>query len=65
MIGHGWRKSRYSENGANCVEVRPTADGIALRDSKDRGDGPVLAFDARVWAAFLAASGATEVGTAR
>jgi hypothetical protein len=30
-----WRKSRYSENGPNCVEVRGTLD--ALRDSKNPG----------------------------
>ena len=34
-----WRKSRRSQNGANCVEVRDTLD--QLRDSKNP-TGPTL-----------------------
>ena len=37
-----WRKSRRSQNGANCVEVRRTLD--QLRDSKNQA-GPVLRAD--------------------
>lgn len=37
-----WRKSRRSQNGANCVEVRRTLD--QLRDSKNQ-DGPALRVD--------------------
>lgn len=37
-----WRKSRYSENSANCVEVAGTLD--LLRDSKCPA-GPVLRGD--------------------
>jgi hypothetical protein len=37
----------------SCVEVA-IADGIVgLRDSKDRGQGPVLAFTPDEWTAFL------------
>jgi hypothetical protein len=46
-----WRKStRSSSNG--CVEVAPMPDTILVRDSKDR-NGPVLAFDRAVFAAFI------------
>jgi hypothetical protein len=54
MATLAWRKSSYSENGANCVEVAPTATGFLLRDTKDRGTGPVVAFTPDQWTAFLA-----------
>lgn len=56
-----WRKSSYSGQGANCVEVAPTRDGVAVRDSKDP-DGPVLAVAPKDWAAFL---GQIKAGAAR
>jgi hypothetical protein len=31
----GWRKSSYSGSGNNCVEVRTSHPGIAVRDSKN------------------------------
>jgi hypothetical protein len=40
------------ENGS-CVEVAATDTVIGVRDSKN-ADGPVLAFPADRWAAFLA-----------
>lgn len=54
------RKSSYSGQGTNCVEVAPAAVGVLLRDTKDRGTGPVIAFTPQQWAAFLA-----EVATDR
>lgn len=36
---HTWRKSRRSQNGQNCVEVRNTLDHV--RDSKNP-TGPTL-----------------------
>jgi hypothetical protein len=39
-----WRKSRRSQNGANCVEVRRTLDQV--RDSKNP-EGPALHVDVR------------------
>ena len=48
-----WRKSRYSNGQANCVEVALLADGgRAVRDSKD-SHGPVLRFTANEWKAFI------------
>lgn len=40
-----WRKSSYSGNGgANCVEAGTVPDAILIRDTKDKGRGPVLRF---------------------
>jgi hypothetical protein len=47
-----WRKSTLSTTNG-CVEVAVVGDRIAVRDSKDRGRGPVLEFTAAEWAAFL------------
>src|SRR4051812_7607125 len=49
-----WRTSSYSGSGDNCVEVAPTGPDVLLRDTKDHGSGPVIAFSATQWAAFLA-----------
>lgn len=37
----------------SCVEVAIAGDVIGLRDSKDNGHGPVLAFSRSEWAEFL------------
>jgi Domain of unknown function (DUF397) len=52
----GWRRSRHSgSTGGHCVEVAPgPGKTIRVRDSKDPA-GPVLAFAAGEWAAFLRA----------
>jgi hypothetical protein len=48
-----WRKSSYSANGANCVEITSNLPGVvAVRDSKDR-QGPALVFTPEAWRAFL------------
>lgn len=55
-----WRKSSYSGQGGNCVEV---ADGFAgvlpVRDSKDP-QGPALVFPAAAWRSFVAGVRAAE-----
>ncbi|MEV7201975.1 DUF397 domain-containing protein [Streptomyces griseoluteus] len=49
-----WMKSSYSAGNGACVEVKsPTAAALAVRDSKDI-TGPVLAFPATAWNAFVA-----------
>jgi hypothetical protein len=44
-----WRKSSYSGQAGNCVEVAGNVPGIvAVRDSKDP-DGPALVVAAGTW----------------
>ncbi len=47
-----WRRSKYSGNHGNCVEVGFAAGQTGVRDSKvpDRGQ---LRVSARQWAEFL------------
>jgi hypothetical protein len=48
-----WRKSSYSNTGANCVEVARTCGGkVAVRDSKNP-DGAALSFSLDEWNAFI------------
>lgn len=49
-----WRTSSRSDGGSNCVEVAVAADGVGVRDSKDR-PGPVLTFVHTQWDAFTKA----------
>lgn len=51
-IDKAWRKSSYSGNGGNCVEVGRAGSAVAVRDTKDR-DGGTLAFSASAWATFV------------
>ncbi|MFC3572974.1 DUF397 domain-containing protein [Streptomyces yaanensis] len=49
-----WTKSSYSAGNGACVEVKsPTTEALAVRDSKVP-EGPVLAFPAGAWNAFVA-----------
>jgi len=48
-----WRKSSYSSQSGNCVEVATNLPGmVAIRDSKDPG-GPSLLVPAAEWRAFV------------
>ena len=51
-----WIKSSYSFAKQNCVEVA-TIPVVAVRDSKDEGTGPVLAFTREQWRVFLSRFG--------
>ncbi|RBO84281.1 DUF397 domain-containing protein [Nocardia puris] len=65
LTGAVWRKSTYSGPDGNCVEVAFLGDGdVAVRDTKARGEGPVLAFTPRAWDAFLTGVSAGEFGPA-
>jgi len=58
-----WRKSTFSNDKANCVEVAELpAGGRAVRDSKDP-NGPALTFTASEWTAFVAGVRADEFGS--
>jgi hypothetical protein len=48
-----WRKSSYSGNGGNCVEVGHDTRVVMVRDTTDR-DGGTLSFTANAWRAFMA-----------
>ena len=46
-----WRKSTYSGQNGNCVEVAGLSPAIAVRDSKDTG-GQHLTVPAPAWRTF-------------
>ncbi len=49
-----WRRSSYSGQSGNCIEVADGFTGMMpVRDSKDSG-GPALVFTAEAWRAFVA-----------
>jgi hypothetical protein len=47
-----WRKSSYSADTANCVEVAEVPNGRAVRDTKDP-DGPTLLCTIESWRDFI------------
>ena len=47
-----WRKSTYSGNTGNCVEVANLGKTTAIRDSQDQ-DGPKLLINYGQWCAFI------------
>jgi hypothetical protein len=50
-----WRKSSYSGgSGGNCAEVGRDANGVLVRDTKDRA-GAVLSIPADAWRRFTVA----------
>ncbi|MBR7824941.1 DUF397 domain-containing protein [Actinospica sp. MGRD01-02] len=54
MIKNQWHKAEASNGASNCVEVMETDHGgFLVRDTKDKGTGPVLSFTRGEWAAFL------------
>ncbi len=63
LTSAAWRKSSYSSNNGNCVEVARNLPGVvAVRDSKDP-DGPALVFTADEWRAFVSGARAGEFGS--
>jgi hypothetical protein len=56
-----WRTSSFSGANGNCVEVADLhGGGRAVRDTKDRGRGPILLFTSSEWQAFIAGVKAGE-----
>lgn len=49
----GWFKSSFSTASGDCVEVSFDGDVVRVRDTKDRGLGPVITLDAARWDDFL------------
>ncbi|MCK8434046.1 DUF397 domain-containing protein [Streptomyces sp. D2-8] len=47
-----WRKSTYSGDGSNCVEIATTPTTVHIRDSKNP-DGPHLTLRSTTWMEFL------------
>ncbi|MET7773125.1 DUF397 domain-containing protein [Nocardia sp. NPDC005366] len=63
LTGAVWRKSTHSGPDGNCVEVAVLGNGnVAVRDTKDNGSGPVLAFTPGEWDAFLTGVSVGEFG---
>lgn len=59
VSGISWRKSSFSSYNGSCVEIGRLQSGrIGVRDTKDKGTGPVLIFTDREWSAFI--SGAKD-----
>ena len=56
-----WRKSSLSAYNGSCFEIaRLPADRVGVRDTKDKGSGPVLIFNQNEWSAFLSGAKAGE-----
>ncbi|GGS28465.1 DUF397 domain-containing protein [Streptomyces griseoviridis] len=55
MTSTQWRKSSYSGDSSNCVEIATTPTAVLVRDSK-ASSGARLAFPRSVWADFLSRS---------
>ncbi len=47
-----WRKGPGSGDGG-CVEVAYSEGWIGVRDTKDKGTGPILTFNETEWRAFV------------
>jgi len=47
-----WRKSSYSGNSGNCVEIADLGQVVVVRDSKNP-DGPVLVVTIPQWWRFI------------
>lgn len=55
-----WVKATASDQGSSCVELRRHDGMVEVRDTKDRGTGPVLRFTPAEFAAWLDGAGRGE-----
>jgi Domain of unknown function (DUF397) len=61
LIDAPWHKSTYSGNQGGCVEVADLDDGrVAVRDTKQHGQGPILIFTSHEWSTFILGAKAGE-----
>lgn len=51
-----FRKSSYSANPSDCVEIADLPTGAAVRDTQHRDLGHLTFADSSEWRAFLAAA---------
>ncbi|QWF77735.1 DUF397 domain-containing protein [Amycolatopsis sp. CA-230715] len=56
MTRSRWRKSSYSGNQGDCVEVAIGADEVGVRDTKNRAAGNLTVAPA-AWSAFVRTAG--------
>ncbi|MBV9141870.1 MAG: DUF397 domain-containing protein [Pseudonocardiales bacterium] len=61
LTRRAWRKSTYTVNTGQCVEVAEGQDGCAVRDSKDPA-GPVISVGRAPWALMMAAISQGQFG---
>ena len=47
-----WRKSTFSADSGNCVEISTLAPSVFVRDSQNLA-GPVLKVNSALWVGFL------------
>lgn len=52
MLDNAWRPSSYSTQSGVRIEVRESGGLVQVRDSRD--GSPVLSFESKVWAEFVA-----------
>ena len=52
LTGATWRTSSRSSGNGQCVEVAITSEGVAVRDTKNRGGG-IQTYTHLEWAAFV------------
>lgn len=50
-----WRKSTRSNVNGSCVEARSASSLVQVRDTKDKGTGPILSFAPAGWGNFVSA----------
>lgn len=55
-----WRKATASNAEGACVELRPTKEGVDVRDSKLGNASPILSFTKAEFLAFLQGAKAGE-----
>lgn len=53
-MDNNWRKSSRSNSTGECVEAGQAPGTVLVRDTKDRGIGPVLRVNSNGWERLIA-----------